>query len=295
MRKTNRHKVRLTKSVADSSVLLYLIASKLRKFYLRFKRGIFCLSATIIVCIILFIQAQNFIRAQNINLTGLVYNYLSYPIHYFKEVANSCMKSLFIYYYGYSVIETAEVAQNIEAYMVEIAALKLENTQLKEAINFVDTLKYDYISARIVYADISRYDARMLVNAGSRVGVKEGCAVVNSAGLVGRVGEVFEDFSTIYIIGDNDLRIAAITINSGINLIIRGNGEQLLNNILHVEYGNTKADILEDGEMVVTSGYGNAVPYGINIGKIYKKGQDFIVRPNIDIKKLGVVNIVMRK
>ncbi len=295
MKQIRKYKIRSPKSLADSSLLLYLIIAKVKRFYAKFKRGIFSLVATILVCAILIIQGQNYIYSQNINLTGLIYNHLSYPIYYFKDLANYCMNYLFSSYYGYQATETAAIAQNIEQNKIEIAALKLENEQLKESLKFVDTLNNDYITARIVYADISHYDARMLINAGSNSGIKPGNAVVNNSGLVGRIGEVFDNFATVYVVGDNDLRISATTINSRTNLILRGNNDQLTQNSLYIEYGNIKDFALEDGEIVITSGHGNMVPYGINIGKIYKNDRDFTVKPSVEIEKLGVVNVITAK
>jgi len=166
--------------------------------------------------------------------------------------------------------------------------LESENKSLRELLAFVPSNEVQSISARVIGDSGGAFARTMLLNAGSRAGVRKGQAVVTGAGLVGRIQEVGGLSSRILLLTDLNSRIPVIMEGSRVRSVAAGtNGEFL--RLVHLPPNA----VIEAGERVVTSGHGGALPVGLPIGVVVVSGDGAIeVRPYIDPSRLELVRIL---
>ena len=134
-----------------------------------------------------------------------------------------------------------------------------------------------------------------MINKGLRDGIEKGDVVIISKNiLVGQITEVFESFSKIQSIIDSNSRVNALIQESNINGMIKGEQEnRLIIDLL------PQGEIIENGQLVVTSGLAGFFPRGLLIGKIDKIissdvqiSQIAKIKPAVDFDKLERVFII---
>jgi len=166
--------------------------------------------------------------------------------------------------------------------------LDSENKALRELLNFVPSSNAKTIAARVIGDAGGAFARTMILNAGSRDGVRKGEAVITGAGLVGRVQEVGLRSSRLLLLSDLNSRIPAVIENSRVRGIAAGtNGETL--RLVHLP----PDVVVEPGDRVVTSGNGGALPPGVPIGVVSAVGKQGVeVQPFVDPSRLEIVRVM---
>ncbi len=127
-----------------------------------------------------------------------------------------------------------------------------------------------------VYADVIGYypqDGRITISVGRNKGIQERMAVVSGSGLLGLVSTVSETTAQVTLITSPTIKIGAIV----------GKGEKITAGLLKGEtplrlvMDVLEGDALEVGDVVTTSGFGELIPRGIEIGTVTQTivDQDF--------------------
>lgn len=152
--------------------------------------------------------------------------------------------------------------------------LQQEVTDLKGLLELKNTLtEYTVVNATIINRNSAYWNEELVINKGSRDNIKEGMAVVNQDGLVGRVKRTGLTTSVIKLItsNSNDNKIS----------IKLWRGEDSINKVLEQdEKGNLMISgidnsfPIQEGDLVTTSGLSDIYPSGITIGTIEKIDHD---------------------
>lgn len=162
--------------------------------------------------------------------------------------------------------------ENLE-YAYEIQSNRLaaqENRHLREMLGLRDKYPFEFIPALVIGQDMDRVVNALIVDRGSRDGVKPYMAVVTDEGLVGRIFEVFPTASSVQIIRDANSRISAmIEGDRSVKGIIRWEGGDHLRMYTLEHFSN-----LEPGQRVYTTGVGGTYPEGLLIGTIVESTGD---------------------
>jgi rod shape-determining protein MreC len=148
-----------------------------------------------------------------------------------------------------------------------------ENKALRSQLNYVPDPDSAFISARVIGDTGGAFGHSMLLNAGSREGVRKGQAVIAGENLAGRITEV----------GDRTARLLLLTdINSHIPVVIEGTRAKAIlsgdnSDRPRLEYlaPNNNPAV---GNRIVTSGHGGVFPPGMPVGVIASIQPDGIVR-----------------
>ena len=166
--------------------------------------------------------------------------------------------------------------------------LETENKALRELLNFVPAPSTQSISARVIGDSGGAFARTMILNAGSRDGVRKGQAVITGAGLVGRVQEVGLHSSRLLLLADLNSRIPVVIESSRVRGVVAGtNGETL--RLVHLPPDVVAAP----GDRIVTSGHGGALPPGLPIGVVSVAGESGIeVEPFVDPARLEIVQVL---
>jgi len=147
---------------------------------------------------------------------------------------------------------------------VENEIIQNENRELKELIN-------DYVSssdkllAKIIVDHDSPFLKSIIINKGSKDGIKIGTNVFDQSYLVGRVIEVNYKTSRVLLLSDLNSNVPATIAPQNIQAIITGTGDNH-GQIKYIKDG--LSDKFTEESIVYTSGTGAIFKSGIPIGKL---------------------------
>ena len=179
--------------------------------------------------------------------------------------------------------------------------LVTENDRLIKLLNLSSSFAWDGNWARIINKSPSNCYSSFFIDKGEKHGIKVNSTVIGVhgeiVGLVGRVFEVYNNFSKVVLITDNRFSSVGVFGRDEAESLIEGRGRELLK-MSHIPI---KADIAKDME-VFTSRTSILFTQGISIGKVskvYSKKMimNFIVAdlfPTISINNIKEVYVINR-
>lgn len=195
--------------------------------------------------------------------------------------------------------------------------LKSQNSSMKRKVSEYDALKnkYDILSKKLNYQDqntqynykncnvigrVPQNNDSIIIDMGTKDGIKIGLAVITEDGLVGRVIDVKSTYSIVGTLNNVNINVAAMNQRSRDNSGIVSGYEDDNNNKLAIIKGLPQnADIKKD-DIIIT--YGTVYPVNIPIGKVISVGKDAatvsttaVIKPYVDFNKLEQVSVVVPK
>ena len=182
----------------------------------------------------------------------------------------------------------------------DLTELRRENQALKAQLGFAESLTYRYVPARLIAKDPGNLFSTMVLDRGTRHGVRKGQPVVafrgGLQGLVGRVVTTALATCTVQPLTDPGSYVAARLQNSRYDGLISGAGSGLL---VMSYVGKLALQEVEYGELVITSGMGQVFPEGVHIGRVremqakgYEASLELEVEPIVDFGRLEYVFIL---
>ena len=140
---------------------------------------------------------------------------------------------------------------------------------MRALIDFKESSPWSLIPAEVIGHELNLWSRTLLINKGTRHGIKSGMAVITPVGLVGRISEVGTSSSRVILITDPHFRVSATLASSRFAGLVTGtpSGECMLS------YLPLNAEFKEE-EKVFTSGGNSFSPEGILIGSIGKAEGD---------------------
>jgi len=178
-----------------------------------------------------------------------------------------------------------------------LKALQEENELLKKELNFVEESKLKFVSAKIISGVSDPFSRSVIINRGKRDGLEKGLAVVASEGiLVGKISEVYDDFSKVILLNDNSSKVAA-TIQNLDHTVGLVEGQYGLSFSMTNIPQNQE---VKEGDKVVTSGLEGKIPKNLLIAEVESvkstENEIFktaILKPIISLDNLSYVEIIV--
>ena len=163
------------------------------------------------------------------------------------------------------------------------------NASLRKLLEFKNSMdQQQVLAATIVGKDPSAMFRSVIIDRGSNSGVSKGNPVVNNDGVVGQVFAVTPNYAKVLLAIAPSSAIDVLLQKSRVRGILKGNGTLTYS----LEY-ILKTTEVEEGDHVVTAGYGGIFPTGLQVGvisKIIKKPRGMFheieVTPSVDYQKL---------
>ena len=175
-----------------------------------------------------------------------------------------------------------------------------ENARLRELLAYKQSAQqFDLLAARVIGRDAALWTSTIVVDRGSKDGVRENMAVVTGKGLVGRVTEVAPLSCKVQLI--LDVRSSVGTLVQRTESRVTGIVTGTLDNPYMPQMVNIprNADV-QDGDIVITSGFGGIYPKGIPVGQIVSQRSDDTgllkvaqIETAVDFQRLEDVAIIM--
>ena len=160
-------------------------------------------------------------------------------------------------------------AENARLLQWQHAARRLlaENDQLRTLLKYSGEAPAHSVAARVIGDSSGPFVRSLLVNAGTREGVRRGHAAITGAGLLGRVAATGGKSSRVLLINDLNSRIPVLVESSRARAVLAGDNSKRPRLI----FVSANADV-KIGSRIVTSGHGGMFPTGLPIGIITEIG-----------------------
>ena len=146
--------------------------------------------------------------------------------------------------------------------------ISLQNQRLRKLLAFVDDIDRAALPALVVGEDVTPWSRTIVINKGTRSGLRQGLAVVASDGVVGRVIKTSAHSSRVLLITDPSSAVATLVQRTRSRGVSRGRGDRLT-----VEYVEQGVDV-QIGDLLVTSGMGGIFPKGLPLARVVAAQQD---------------------
>lgn len=166
--------------------------------------------------------------------------------------------------------------------------LAAENLALRDMLKFVPPPRASFVSARVIADGSGPFSRSVLLNVGSSHGIAKGQAVVNDAGLIGRVIEVGQRSARVLLLADFNSRVPVVFESTRERAILAGdNSPQMRLDFV------PRTAVVNVGDRVVTSGHGGLLPAGLSVGTVasVREGQ-MRIQPYVDWSRLEYVRVV---
>jgi rod shape-determining protein MreC len=196
-----------------------------------------------------------------------------------------------------SSLENEIIRQESEIRRLRQALDSLKGIRKKEAASDVPAALArieEVHPGTIISVGSTNWTRTLIVNVGSRDGIKPNMPVVWNEAIVGRIAKVGPYASAVQLITDPQFRIWVIDVSSREQGIVRGTGSPTC----LMSYVPLGADI-KKGDWLVSSGLAGTFPRDFVVGQVAEtpgKGGgiylDIAVKPRIDIRKLETVYIL---
>ncbi|MGA0845394.1 MAG: rod shape-determining protein MreC [Luteolibacter sp.] len=178
--------------------------------------------------------------------------------------------------------------------------LEFENQQLRNALNFQQSNRFDLVAARVLRRNPNTWWQTIEIDVGANQRVETQLAVLTDEGLVGKIQRVDRegDRSSVLLLTDEKCQVSARVEGSPEVGILNGqrggfDGDPLL----RLRFLSSNAAV-RPGQRVLTTGRGGIFQPDIPLGTIHsvEKGtldSEALVRPSVNFANLGAVFVIL--
>jgi rod shape-determining protein MreC len=145
-----------------------------------------------------------------------------------------------------------------------------DNVRLTGMLGAVRREGFDVQLVPILDVDLDPTHQRLVLDAGSRDGVRMGQSAVDAGGLLGQVVAVTPTTSTLLLLTDPDHAVPVLVQRNGIRLVAYGTGRSDRIELANVPISGD----VRVGDRIVTSGLGGRFPPGFPVGTVIELHPD---------------------
>jgi rod shape-determining protein MreC len=161
------------------------------------------------------------------------------------------------------ILEASQAAQRYEAAQAEAG-------QLRRLIGAAEQLPVKSRPAEILYNGRDPYSRKVVIDKGSRNGVRAGSPVVDEAGVIGQVTRAHALAAEVTLLTDKDQAIPVQVVRNGLRAVAYGAGAS---GMLELRFMASNAEI-QNGDRLVTSGIDGTYPPGIPVATVARIERD---------------------
>ena len=155
--------------------------------------------------------------------------------------------------------------------IIDFNELNNENITLKKILKLKKEMAYDSVTCEVIGMDPHRLFDVLIINKGSKHGIKENMPVISYAGgkktLVGKIVETTRFASKVITLQNPKLSVGAVIVKNRVHRIIQGSNKS--HGVVKLLYIPKKYNMsASETNYIYTSGDSFIFPRGIEIGKI---------------------------
>jgi rod shape-determining protein MreC len=194
--------------------------------------------------------------------------------------------------------QNQDLQQQLTRMRIEQAAFAedaLEGRRLQALLAFREKYVGSTVAAQVIGASGSDQSRMLIIDKGSRDGLKPDMAVITPDGIVGKLRDVFPTSAQVLEINDQSSGAGVILASTRIRAILRGTVAG------SAQIGNLTADSrIKPGEQVLTSGGDQVYPRGLPVGTIVSIAPDpdhqpytaIVVKPAANLDRVEEVLVI---
>ncbi|RMF22488.1 MAG: rod shape-determining protein MreC, partial [Cyanobacteria bacterium J083] len=174
--------------------------------------------------------------------------------------------------------------QELEEKIIE---LNQQNQQLKKLLKYTETIQEPVVTAVVIGRNSEYWWQEIIINRGSKDGIKPGYIVSSIGGLVGRVIHVTPHTSQVLLISNQNQKIGAAISRSRSLGLIKGENSQ----VAVMEFFDKVPDV-KKGDVVSTSSVSRLFPPGMPIGIIESVTEGKRAAPQAKVRITAPLNLI---
>ena len=237
------------------------------------------LLALLLALVIVFVVSIAFGGGNNA-LTGAINKGASGVSGFLSSLGNGIRSQVVgLFSHGEMQDRIDELEEENDQLKRELAAARLEESQLEQLQELSELLNYDYIKQgyEVVLKDSSNWTNVFTIDRGTEAGITEGKVVIDGSGLIGKVSDAGEGWAKVVSIIDSGNKVSFKLSRDGKQLgIVTGNSQGYISGYM-LDEDSTVAE----GDILLTSGMGT-YPEGIET-----------VEPSVDLNSLRKVSVIL--
>jgi rod shape-determining protein MreC len=183
--------------------------------------------------------------------------------------------------------------------MRELGETQAENRRLRRLLGLRDTIQHETVSALVVAKDTTEYFRVWHLTIDSpHAEIRPNMPVISLDGAVGTVLRVAGHDADVELTVDSGFGVDVVVERTGARGFVRGSGDRS-KYAVRVEYV-PRTDLVEVGDLLVTSGVGCRFPKGIPVARVtkvlrrdYGIYQTVEAEPSVDFSRLEEVLVVL--
>lgn len=211
-------------------------------------------------------------------ITSLPFNLVVKTITNFQDLVDAKRKNQML----------LQENEKLKSLYIKSLNISQENKQLKDILKYVSLRSVKYSVARLISSPYQVYSRNVFIDAGKNQGIEEGAIVTGNNALIGRIAQVDDNKSRIILATDINSRIPIITSGARVKGVLAGNNSDTME-ILYLE----KNHHILVGDLIFTSGDGDAMPPGLLIGAVTKVNEKYVAVQMIEnVRNLDIVSII---
>ena len=143
-------------------------------------------------------------------------------------------------------------------------ALIVENDNLRALLDLRPRVDPSAQVAEILYSARDPFVRQVVIDKGTRHGVKLGAPVIDALGVIGQVHRAYPWSAEVALISDREQAVPVQVVRNGLRAVVFGLG---YDGVLEVRFLPVNADI-ETGDVLVTSGIDGIYPPGLPVAVV---------------------------
>lgn len=196
---------------------------------------------------------------------------LIYPLQYAINLPTQAVEHVSDYFHNHRELleENARLRRKqflMSAQSQKLAALEAENRRLRQLLQSSVHIPERALIAEVLSVDLDPYRHRILLNKGSRHGVRTGQPLIDQQGILGQVIHAGPLSSAAILISDPNHALPVQINRNGLRTLVMGNGKFQELELRHIP---NNADV-KVGDLLVTSGLGGRFPRGYPVAVVTK-------------------------
>ncbi len=275
----------------------------MREFFLRHRKTIVTILGITVPLFLLYVHGR---YPRKTTIIEKVLIRVTAPV---QEAASRMLSGISDLWNGY--VALVDVAEDNAALRTENARLQAESARLVIALAENDRLRSELefkrqrrdlvtVAAHIIGKDLSPYGRilRVGLDAGATSGIAEGMPVVTGMGLIGRVVRVSGEFAEVMLVVDARSVVNVRVLGKGVTGTVTGTSSPY-NYVARMSYLH-RAEPLEVGDLLVTSGHDKIFPPGLHVGTIRSLEErqreveyELQVTPSVNLAALEEVQVII--
>ncbi len=160
------------------------------------------------------------------------------------------------------IMKTRQAELSLLANQSEL--LLVENQNLRQLLDLQKQVPFKTLPVEILFNPPNPISQRVVINRGSKDGLKLGNPIANDAGILGQVVRLYENSAEVSLLEDRDFAVPVQVARNGLRAAVFGAGRS---NPLELRYLPVASD-LEVGDILLTSGIDGVYPPGFAVAMI---------------------------